>query len=485
MKIKFISGEHSGEVMEFSTAEVSIGREDGNSIQLLTGGVSRFHAEIRRQDDGVWGIRDLGSTNGIKVDNVAIEKEAALAVGNVITIGEQRFEIIELDASKKVVFQPVSPSEVGTKTELQIPDTEKKTVEPEAFNGEKLLAELKSVSGGLFKKRENNDFSSAPEKEAKEENEKKVSTEKSSRRPPKKLFNIIFYTCLVICAAGVIKMFITPSAPEKKADPGIPLKNCVIHFERIEYDTANKNAFRMEMTIENGKMLCIVDDIAGMRHFKSREIAIEGNYEDEFEKLVRAIKDSGIFKMQNRNVVSQSSNRDRIRLVFCIGKDAGEFTFSQNSAPNEFNRCCFELRNFLHTFGLSTIAQNRHEIENEARSHLRNGLDKLDNYISDIALLREASRDFEAAVSCYEQFSPAPPELKTARENLAKVALLRKQLLKQFQDEFSRSRRRNDYPGMADACQNIMKIAGENSDAYREAASMLSRVRNSKNRRGR
>ena len=126
MKRKFISGEHSGEVMEFSTAEVSIGREDGNSIQLLTGGVSRFHAEIRRQDDGVWGIRDLGSTNGIKVDNVAIEKEAALAVGNVITIGEQRFEIIELDASKKVVFQPVSPSEVGTKTELQIPDTEKK-----------------------------------------------------------------------------------------------------------------------------------------------------------------------------------------------------------------------------------------------------------------------------------------------------------------------------------------------------------------------
>ena len=482
MKIKFISGEHSGEVMEFSAAEVSIGREDGNSIQLLTGGVSRFHAEIRRQDDGVWEIRDLGSTNGVKVDGVMIEKESALAIGNVITIGEQRLEIIELDASKKVVFQPVAQSEVGTKTELQIPEEEQKTAEQEAFNGEKLLEELKSVGSGLFGKRENNDVSSVPEKEV---NDKKTSAEKSSRRPSKKLFNIVFYICLSICAISVIKMFVASPEVEKKAEPGISLKNCVIHFERIEYDSANKNAFRMEMTIENGKMLCVVDDIAGMRHFKSREISIEGNYEDEFEKLVRAIRDSGIFKMQNRNVVSQSSSRDSIRLVFCIGKDAGEFTYSQNSAPNEFNKCCFELRNFLHTFGLSTIAQNRNEIENEARSHLRNGLDKLDNYISDIALLREASRDFEAAVSCYEQFSPAPPELKTARENLAKVALLRKQLLKQFQDEFSRSSRRNDYPGMADACQNIMKIAGENSDAYREAASMLSRVRNSKNRRGR
>ena len=46
MKIQFINGERAGETVDFQETEISIGREEGNSIQLLTGGVSRYHAQI-------------------------------------------------------------------------------------------------------------------------------------------------------------------------------------------------------------------------------------------------------------------------------------------------------------------------------------------------------------------------------------------------------------------------------------------------------
>jgi hypothetical protein len=52
--------------------------------------VSRRHAELRRGSTGDWQVVDLGSTNGVKVNNRRVET-SRLAPGDEVTLGTTRF----------------------------------------------------------------------------------------------------------------------------------------------------------------------------------------------------------------------------------------------------------------------------------------------------------------------------------------------------------------------------------------------------------
>jgi hypothetical protein len=64
---------------------VTIGRLPECEVQLADANVSRRHAQLRRQGDAVYVI-DLGSTNGTKVNGVAV-RQHRLAAGDVVTVG--------------------------------------------------------------------------------------------------------------------------------------------------------------------------------------------------------------------------------------------------------------------------------------------------------------------------------------------------------------------------------------------------------------
>ncbi|MGE5233173.1 MAG: adenylate/guanylate cyclase domain-containing protein [Acidobacteriota bacterium] len=70
--------------------EVRIGRGSDNEIVLSDFSVSRRHAAIRREADG-WFVHDLGSTNGVQLNRVAVKK-APIRPGDEIKIGI--FEIL-------------------------------------------------------------------------------------------------------------------------------------------------------------------------------------------------------------------------------------------------------------------------------------------------------------------------------------------------------------------------------------------------------
>jgi hypothetical protein len=65
--------------------EVTVGRGDENTVPIKAEGISRVHARIF-PGDGVWGIEDLKSTNGIKVNNTKIT-QTWLKPGDHILIG--------------------------------------------------------------------------------------------------------------------------------------------------------------------------------------------------------------------------------------------------------------------------------------------------------------------------------------------------------------------------------------------------------------
>ncbi len=67
--------------------EITIGRKEGNTIRLTERNVSRRHARILRNNGEVQ-IEDLGSYNGIRVNNARIAERVALRVSDQVQIRE-------------------------------------------------------------------------------------------------------------------------------------------------------------------------------------------------------------------------------------------------------------------------------------------------------------------------------------------------------------------------------------------------------------
>ncbi len=78
---------HQGrdETRNLAGGEVRIGRGNENEIVLPDFSVSRRHSALRQEVEG-WAVHDLGSTNGIQVNRVAV-KRALLRTGDKIKIG--------------------------------------------------------------------------------------------------------------------------------------------------------------------------------------------------------------------------------------------------------------------------------------------------------------------------------------------------------------------------------------------------------------
>ena len=70
---------------------VNIGRQLSNDIIVEDKRVSRYHAQIKYQPDGQFAIFDLGSTNGITINNVPHLRHHILRNGDRFTIGSYDF----------------------------------------------------------------------------------------------------------------------------------------------------------------------------------------------------------------------------------------------------------------------------------------------------------------------------------------------------------------------------------------------------------
>ena len=101
--------------INLSTREITFGRGDDHHVVLKIEGVSRNHAKIY-PGDGVWGVQDLGSTNGVFVNKSKVE-QVWLKPGDIVSIGKAHYKY-NLAQAKAPEQQPSSP-------EIDISDTEK------------------------------------------------------------------------------------------------------------------------------------------------------------------------------------------------------------------------------------------------------------------------------------------------------------------------------------------------------------------------
>lgn len=83
--LRVLDGADRGKVYENVEVPVTIGREEGNTIQLNDERISRFHLKIQKDHDDLV-LTDLESTNGSKVNNEEVQLRI-LRHGDLITLG--------------------------------------------------------------------------------------------------------------------------------------------------------------------------------------------------------------------------------------------------------------------------------------------------------------------------------------------------------------------------------------------------------------
>ena len=79
------------QVFRVEKSIINIGRQLSNDIIVEDKRVSRYHAQIKYQPDGQFVIFDLGSTNGITINNVPNMRHHVLRNGDRFTIGSYDF----------------------------------------------------------------------------------------------------------------------------------------------------------------------------------------------------------------------------------------------------------------------------------------------------------------------------------------------------------------------------------------------------------
>jgi ABC transport system ATP-binding/permease protein len=74
-------------VVPFARDEITIGRQEGNTIRLTERNVSRRHARLLRQNGHVL-VEDLGSYNGVRINGERIQGQVQVGDGDLIQIGD-------------------------------------------------------------------------------------------------------------------------------------------------------------------------------------------------------------------------------------------------------------------------------------------------------------------------------------------------------------------------------------------------------------
>lgn len=85
LTLRVIQGADRGRVFADMKPPITIGREEGNSIQLNDERISRFHAKIQ-EDNNILVLTDLDSTNGTRVNGQDCQLRI-LRYGDIIAIG--------------------------------------------------------------------------------------------------------------------------------------------------------------------------------------------------------------------------------------------------------------------------------------------------------------------------------------------------------------------------------------------------------------
>jgi predicted component of type VI protein secretion system len=117
--LRVISGADRGKVFSELSTPITIGREEGNAVQLNDERISRYHVKIQ-EDDGRLVVTDLDSTNGTRINGHVCNLKI-LRYGDTISVGRT---VLLVGSREQVAewFAEDATSSFGEKSSTSSPD---------------------------------------------------------------------------------------------------------------------------------------------------------------------------------------------------------------------------------------------------------------------------------------------------------------------------------------------------------------------------
>ncbi|MCX7935894.1 MAG: FHA domain-containing protein [Planctomycetota bacterium] len=110
------SGPGEGRIYAVGDETTTIGRDAACGVRLEDSQVSRLHAEIRREGPDRYFIRDLGSSNGTRLNGIRIAQWIKLRDGDEISLGQTLLRFSLRGATPAAAEEESTPPETVIQT---------------------------------------------------------------------------------------------------------------------------------------------------------------------------------------------------------------------------------------------------------------------------------------------------------------------------------------------------------------------------------
>ena len=514
MRLVFLNGPKAGSKWELLSPGVRIGRETDNDIQLLLGGVSRYHARITKEGNNSWCIRDLGSTNGTKIDGALITGIARLNNGNIILIGDQEIRVEEDEKvpssgekkNTEKIFSSVK-SNGGESSSLPPPSSsggQAPAISPPSRTAGK-ETEKKKKSAGKVKIQENkepvfqnpdtalleNIFNDAPSSSSSGKEEDKSAA--SGNKKKSVVSSILFYVILVSVAVVCVALFLalnqetikkTPEQKEKK-DPN----KFFLAYEKEEM--TRSSIFRFEMLLEC-RLLKITDNKDGEKNTMREEVAmvscsvVEQKAEDKVaykfvlpptavdlksvEKLRKRIQETDFMKLvaDSGDIAPENNGKDQMSCITVGYNGAYNSITVRNTSPKlSYNTVEELIEDFTEeALGVRTVSMSVEEVHREAAKHYERATEYFENYEAKPENLRFAIKRFQLTSQLLERFNPRPKIWYDANSSLQKAEKILAKIKKDLFNDLKIKMNLQEYPEALVKAKLLLDYLEPDTESY-------------------
>ena len=517
MKLLFLNGPKKGSRWELVSPGVRIGRETDNDIQLLLGGVSRYHARITKEGENSWCIRDLGSSNGTKIDGVLITGIARLNGGNIILIGDQEILVEENEEAVKQTGKEenkkMEKKEPAVKISMDLASSpEKQTMKsvppPPSSSAGKTAEKKKKTPASRVKVTEkpvpeNNDpifqnpdtallenifnddpsssFSSASGKDDK-------NTSPASNKKKNAASSILFYVVLgavaVVCVALFLAMNQETAKKETKQMQKKDPNKFFLAYEKEE--VTRTSIFRFEMLLEccwqrNPEKKNTVEEVA-MISCAVVEQKAEDNIAYKFvlpprpvelayaEKLRKKIQETEFMKLtaDSGDIAPESGGKDQ-KSCITIGYNGSfnSITVRNTSPKLSYNTVEELIEEFTEeALGVRTVSMSVEEMRQEAAKHYERAVEYFENYEAKPENLRFAIKRFRLTSQLLERFQPRPKMWADANYSLQKAEKILARIKKDTFNDLKIKIKLQEYPEALVKAKTLLDYLEPDTKSY-------------------
>ncbi|HCE42271.1 MAG TPA: hypothetical protein DET40_01830 [Lentisphaeria bacterium] len=465
MKLFYIEGNKIGASYELTPPGVSIGRESDNDVILDSEASSRYHAKLELKD-GEWFVKDLGSTNGTKLNDLKISGDARLNEGDRISIGKEVLLFGKTLDARKTETPPVTPPPpVQTPSPAAEPAKPDSAVKPsiDAAKSDAVKEEKKSFLNFFSSKdspektdgdkpKTPDDISSTAEKMdffAKKEDKEAVKRKHAS---------MLFYIIVIGAAVLMVLLFLLfdkiQAESEKNRKPKQAAASTtpfMVNYEK-QITTAD-NIFRYELSIRDDKICVMRDDLkCQIKYRKEKKVD-----KDSLQKLEQELKETDFMNLAEQQAGVPSEGTDELKLLtISFGNNLNSIRIKNTFEPTSFKEAVRILEDFSKLIlKIPTISQTADEMKNIAEEEFRNAEMLFKNYQAKDENLRIAIQKYNLVVDNLESFEPKPEMYDKAYQQCQEAKKILDDELKRLKSDGERNLRLSKFE---DAKEVYLKI---------------------------